>query len=312
MAWTLDRTHQLSRPSRDGLAAVVREIAPRSTVAHVRRLGGGLSTATHIVELRSRSGSTTAVVLKRYRHDDPESATEEWSRLRFVRRADVPTPEPIALDRAGDWFGTPALVMSRLPGRSYVVPTDLDDYLGQLAEVQLAIQDTSLARAPAAVRRPRVAAELKPHEELRRTTTVERAMRVIRSERAAALRADVCFGHGDLHPGNTVWSRRRLVGIADWRHSGLAPRAWEVAYTRVDLAVLLGPAAADRFLGHYRDRFGGELEYLAVWDLEQGLAAMRWCHYWALAYREQGRRDLTDPLAKRRARTFVKRVLERA
>lgn len=312
MAWTLDRTHQLSRPSRDGLAALVREVAPRSTVARVRRLGGGLSTATHIVELRSQAGNATAVILKRYRADDTASPKEEWSRLRFAQRVDVPTPEPIALDRAGDWFGTPALVMRRLPGRSYVVPTDLDGYLGQLAEAQLAIQDTSLARAPAAVRRPRVAAELKPREELRRTPTVDRAIRAIRAERAAALRADVRFGHGDLHPGNIVWSRRRLVGIADWRHSGLAPRAWEVAYTRVDLAVLLGPAVADRFLGHYQDRFAGELEHLRVWDLEQGLAAMRWCHYWALAYREQGRRDLTDAKAKRRARTFVRRVLDRS
>lgn len=77
------------------------------------------------------------------------------------------------------------------------------------------------------------------------------------------------------------------------------------------MAVLLGVAAADRFLDHYLRRWGGELEHLDVWDLSQGLAAMRWCHYWALGYREQGRRDLTDRKAKRRARDFVRRVLER-
>lgn len=213
MAWVLDRSHQLSRPSPDGLSELVRECAPRSKVSRVRRLGGGLSTATHCVEVCSPAGNTTAFVVKRYRPDD-RAAPEEWTKLRFARGVGVPSPEPVAFDRRGDWFGVPAIVMTKLPGRPYLSPSDLDGYLGQLAEALLTIQSTSVARAPAVIRRG-VRRHHEPWRGLRRTDLVERAVEVIDRGRASAMAADRCFGHGDFHPGNTVWARRRLAGIAD-------------------------------------------------------------------------------------------------
>ena len=310
VAWVLDRSHQLSRPSADGLAALVREVAPRSKVVRWRRLGGGLSTATHVVDVRSAAGNITAFVVKRYRPGDT-SAPEEWAKLRFAQGVDVPSPEPVALDRRGEWFGTPAVVMTKLSGRPYLSPSDPDAYLGQLAEAQLTIQSASVARAPVVIRRVRSRPDQPPWTGLRPTELVERAADIVERGRPAALASDLRLGHGDLHPGNTVWARGKLAGIADWRHAAVAPRAYEVAYTRVDLSVLFGPTAADRFLDEYLRRWGGELEHLDVFDLGQGLAAIRWAHYWALAYREQGRRDLTDAKAKCRARDFVRRVLER-
>jgi hypothetical protein len=112
--WDEHRRHLTSRPPPEGLVALANAVAPRSSVHRVRRLGGGLGSATHAITLRERSGTTVDVVLKRYKANaDPR---DEWARLRYATRLDVTTPEPVAFDRRGEWFSTPAIVTRRVAG----------------------------------------------------------------------------------------------------------------------------------------------------------------------------------------------------
>jgi aminoglycoside phosphotransferase (APT) family kinase protein len=128
---------------------------------------------------------------------------------------------------------------------------------------------------------------------------------------ARARTRDVVIAHGDAHPGNVLWSRGRITGVTDWHHAGLFPRGHEVAYARADIAVLVGPRAADDFLDVYEDVAGVRVQDLAIWDLRQGLAAMRWSPLWVFAYRQQGA-SLTAATARGRAGAFVRRALQRA
>jgi aminoglycoside phosphotransferase (APT) family kinase protein len=116
--------------------------------------------------------------------------------------------------------------------------------------------------------------------------------------------------HGDAHPGNLLWQRGRITGITDWQGAHLFPRGREVAYTRTDTAVLLGPRAADAYLEVYEHHLGRPVRDIQIWDLIQGLNAMHWSPLWAFAYREQGS-SLTDELARRHAVAFVRRALKR-
>ena len=78
------------------------------------------------------------VVVKLYRDGDG-TAPLEWSRLEFAQRVAVPVPEPIVADLESAWFGRPAVVMSRLPGRPDLTPKDVDSWVGALGRlVQLA------------------------------------------------------------------------------------------------------------------------------------------------------------------------------
>ena len=229
MDWATHRAHLLSSPAREGLAQLAHEIAPGSLAIRVRRLGGGLATSTHSVDLQSKARKVLRVVLKRYRAEDRTSLLE-WDRLSFARGLSVPSPEPLALDVSGEWFGTPALVMSRLPGRACVLPKHLDPSLEQMATALVKIQDRTVSQAPAALRRPHLVENWKPPSDLRRSEIVKRAI-----------------GHGDFHPGNLLWSREQLTGVIDWSSARIGPRAYEVAYCRADLTVLIGADAAERF-----------------------------------------------------------------
>ena len=70
-----------SRPSAEGLRAMADTVERGARVERVRRLGGGLSSATSAIRLRTRSGRSTDVVLKRFRSDNPVG---EWRRLRYA------------------------------------------------------------------------------------------------------------------------------------------------------------------------------------------------------------------------------------
>lgn len=137
--WEAQRAHVTSRPSGAGLQAMAEAVSRGSTVVRYRRLVGGIMTATSVVCLRTAQRTEFDVVLKRFRDPDDSGCINEWKRLLFARSIDVPSPEPLARDE-GEWFGAPALVMTRLPGRPDVEPDDVEGWLGEIARTQVAIK----------------------------------------------------------------------------------------------------------------------------------------------------------------------------
>ncbi len=93
------------------------------------------------------------VVVKLYRDGDG-TAPLEWSRLEFAQRVALPVPEPIVADLESVWFGRPAVVMSRLPGRPDLTPKDIDSWVGALAQALAELHETPLDGAEGAVTRP--------------------------------------------------------------------------------------------------------------------------------------------------------------
>ena len=307
--WTERRAFQRTRPSRDGLFALARSVVRGPVEVTSRRLGGGIGSAASAVTIRTRSGKRIDVVLKRFSRAWHPDAAREWKRLTFAQRLDVPTPEPLALD-GGGWFGVPALVMARLPGRADVAPRDVDAWADEIARVQVAIHAAPKRGLPV-VMQPRSNSDAwaLPND-LPQTPDVERALEILsrRIKRAGA--RDLVIAHGDAHPGNLLWSRGRISGVTDWQHARLLPRAHEVAYMRADMSVLLGPRAADAFLAAYERRFGERVGDVGLWDIRQALGGVRWAWVWTHPYREQGA-ELTEPVAKRRAAAFLRRAIAR-
>ncbi|HVE92852.1 MAG TPA: aminoglycoside phosphotransferase family protein, partial [Actinomycetota bacterium] len=239
---------------------------------------------------------------------DDDTAPQEWDRLNCASAVEVPTPEPVAIDASGAWFGAPALVMRRLNGRPLHAPADLDTWLREIAQALIAVAGGPRRGVPAAVRERR---PWQPPRGLRLTALTGPAVDLLQRELPKVPRRGQVFAHCDFHPGNLLWSRGRLSGVVDWSAARLAPRAWDVAYCRADLCVLLGLRAADRMLEHYERISGARLEHLPLYDLACGLSALRWSHLWAGAYAEQGRRDLTTGKVKARSAALVRRSLAR-
>ena len=269
-------------PRHPGWKALAAAVTPGARVTRLRRLVGGAGADAYDVTL---DRAPLQVVVKLYRDGDG-TAPLEWSCLEVAQRATAPVPEPIAADLEAVWFGRPAIVMSRLPGRADVTPKDVDAWIRALAQTLTELHETAVDGAEAVLTRP-------PRAKAWRAPMGEHAPLdacAIRSlaERLPALPSERVFTHGDFHPGNVLWHRGRISGVVDWSHARLDARWSELAYCRAEVCLLLGPDIADRLADAYSDIVGYASDELAVYDLMSVLHTRRYLPKSLDPYRDQG------------------------
>ncbi|MBM7791141.1 phosphotransferase family protein [Tenggerimyces flavus] len=285
-----------------GWAAVIAESVPGASVRGVSRVGGGVVAETFAVDT-----SDGGVIVKRYPRRRSTTVQNEWERLSFAQRMDVPVPRPLALDAEGRWFGMPALAMTRLDGSPDVSPSNVDGWLQELASALAAIHATDTAGAGGALLRKSAVETWRPPKPRRPSTLVDHTVAAIQCHLPNVSWQPVLI-HGDFHPGNTLWNDGKLTGIADWCESRLGPAAYELAYCRADVALLLDREAADRLTDHYVTAGGATPQDLPVFDLVCGLDALRKSARMLTAYRQQGRTDSPRQFADR-ASAFLRHTL---
>ena len=247
-----------------GWALLADAVAPGAGVTRLRRLVGGGSSEAYDVTLDRAPGR---VVVKVFRQGD-HTAPQEWRRLEFAQRVALPVPEPIAADLDGEWFGRPALVLSRLTGRPDIAPKDVESWIGSLASAMAALHETPRDGAEVALTQPPLAETWRPPPGPPDPLT-SRVVAAVTAHLPSLPSAHV-FTHGDLNPSNVLWHRGRISGLVDWSAARLDSRWSELAYCRGSVGLLLGPDVADRLAAAYSDLVGptddadGEL---AVYDL---------------------------------------------
>jgi len=269
------------RPS--GWKALAEAVTPGARVTRLRRLTGGAGgTDAYDVTL---DRTPRRVVVKLY-PDGDGTASLEWSRLEFAQRVSAPVPEPIAADLESVWFGRPAVVMSRLPGRPDVTPKDADSWVAALAQALTQLHETVLDGAAGALTRPSRAETWHPPAGEHDPLTAAAVSAV--TARVPSLSSERVFTHGDFHPGNVLWHRGRISGIVDWSAARLDARWSELAYCRADVCLLLGPDVADRLADAYSDIVSDTSDDLAVYDLMWLFNIRQYAQVALDAYREQG------------------------
>lgn len=293
------KAHRRSRPSVAGLARLASALPVTEPLRVVRRLRGGIASATHLL-----AAGDAQFVLKRY-PSRPELVEAEWRGLVIANDAALPVPAAIAVDSAGEWFESPALVMSRIAGRGDLAPRNTDSYVEDVSEVLARVHAVPVESAvglrtlePSS----RALDEEVPEGLLPRNTLMQvREAIAVLPEIAAGEAKTFC--HGDCHPGNLLWRRGRLTGLIDWSHACTGFRWWEMASMRLELALFTDWDVAAEVQRRYEARVGLHSQDQALWDLFSVHAAHRWAHAWLEGYQEQGRTDLdVDQLAVRLTR----------
>jgi aminoglycoside phosphotransferase (APT) family kinase protein len=225
------------------------------------------------------------VVVKLYRDGD-DTAPLEWSRLAFALRATMPSPEPIVADLESVWFGRPAIVMSRLRGRPDLTPNDVDSWVRSLAQALAELHETPVDGAEGAVTRPprfeNWSAPAGEHDPL--TAAAVSAV----TARLPLRTSGRVLTHGDFHPGNVLWQRRRISGVVDWSAARLDSRWYDVAYCRASACIHHGPDVADRVTAAYTSIVGGVSDELAMFDLMCVLSSRHYLADSLAADQEQG------------------------
>jgi aminoglycoside phosphotransferase (APT) family kinase protein len=278
---------------------MIAEIAPGASTSLVRPIDGGLASATSAVD--TTAGDFIVKVFPPHRRAE---AGPEWERLIFAQRvAGVPVPVPVALDADGRWFGSPALVMSRLPGRSDISPTDIDSWIRQVAHALAAIHETDTTAAAGSLLGDPPLGHWAIGDwerlQLAPSALVDRCVAAIRRHRLLPDGAPV-LAHGDFHAANLVWDRGTLTGVVDWSAARRSSRWFEFAQCRAGLALLFGMRGVRRLTKHYLDVADLTPVDLPVFDLMAGLVAQRLGpSRWLPSYRHHGCTDTPRQLAAR-------------
>ena len=274
-------------PSPETLAWVGRAVGGDEVVA-VRRLTGGIATATHLLRLRSGR----QVVLRRHRErwvrEDPTVVAGEVDVLEHVRACGLPrAPELLAADLDGsEGGGRAALLLARLPGRIDLAPADRSDWLRQMADALAGIHAqpapssvTSVgpSRPPHWMRRVEEPPPWSAHPAL-----WARALELVWETTPAPVRTHPVLVHGDYQHFNLLWSRGRLTGVVDWSRAQEQPLDVDLGHCRLNLVLLYGTEAADAFLHRYEEVSGVAVD--PWWDL---LETVEFLPTWANTIRRQ-------------------------
>ncbi|GAA1586309.1 phosphotransferase family protein [Actinoplanes couchii] len=223
----------------------------------VRQLAGGTHAVTHLVRT---ARPARRMVLHRYPAGDT-AATRQAAVLTALDGLDGLAPELIAADPTGQRTGTPATLITCLPGR-----TDLTSMPPEVAAEQLG---RVLARIHA-----------------------------VPLDRVGPLRdlpfdGDPVLTHFDFWAGNVLWTGREITGVVDWSGACRAPRGFDVGWARLDLFLLHGAPTADMFLNAYQRAAGTTVPDVAFWDRRAVTSADRTVEEWHPNYASLGRADLT-------------------
>jgi aminoglycoside phosphotransferase (APT) family kinase protein len=310
-------TDDRRRPLRDEeLARIAHAIDPNARATHSAPILGGLDAATYALDL-DIGGDRRELVVRIFTlpvHRDGAAARRYWKAIAGIPvDAPVLVPRPVHLDAEGALVGLPCMVMTRLPGTPLARPANEDSWIDQLAGAVASIHGVDVNTLPRDYARGPEAIELvKTRLEYWAPKILEDLWREVADAlRSAALRVNsngTVLTHGDFWFGNTLWSGERLTGIVDWDGAQIDDPGFDVGYARGDLQLVLGGTAPDRFLARYEAR-RGKLLSIAFWDLVSTLPAFRWLDDWVAGYREVGRSELTDDLARERFASFVRAAL---
>ncbi len=305
------------RPKREAMERLLSEIAPGGRITAINRLRGGISCGMHGVNITDRTGAKLRVVVRRYNNwwvdNDPEVAEREFKTLEILEKAGVPAPRPVWLDADGDVFDAPTIVQTWLPGRADLAPVDLDVWIGGLAEALAVLhraQFDPAATAHLSNHPDQLAREIKSEGFIGRCVKHPNGEQILEALDASwPAMANRSLVHTDYWPGNTVWSRGVMTGIVDWESPALGEPAYDVAYCRMDLTMLFGPDAADRFQARYEDVSGNRIEMPHFWDLLAATRALPDPATWLPGYLDLGRADITKRVMRSRFRKFVQQAL---
>ena len=120
-----------------------------------RRLTGGITSSIHRLAVETRRGTRTQVVLRRWTPsawddtaDAPQLVERERHVLRGLESTDVPAPLVLAFDPTGESTGVPALLMTRVPGRVDLTPTDPKVWLRQIVAMAVRIHELDVDAEP--------------------------------------------------------------------------------------------------------------------------------------------------------------------
>ena len=116
---------------------VVRKVDPQSKLLRTWELKGGISARMMALEIERSDSQTKKMIVRQHGDVDlkhnPQVAADEFKLLQFLQSVGVAAPMPYHLDQSGEIFSTPYIVIEYIEGEPEFAPSDVTDFILQLA-----------------------------------------------------------------------------------------------------------------------------------------------------------------------------------
>lgn len=263
--------------SQDMVEALLEKVAPGAFLQSWALFAGSFSNETSRLLIKTAVGAESSLVIRRYAvfgsYDRGEKASREFRTLQLLQQHNVPAPAPLLLDTNGELLGSPGIVTSYVPGRQVITPPHTAIWVNELAHtlarihaIPLTSQETDyLLDANREVvwflRGDKVTESMAAHPD---GAVVWQA---VHDELPQIQPTAPALVHVDYWLGNILWQDGRITAVLDWEEAASGDPGYDVAYLRVELAMLGGEALADQFLAAYVTASGHPVPNLAFWEL---------------------------------------------
>ena len=243
-------------------------IGAGATVAHVRSLHGGAP--PWMLRIERRGGVTDAVLrtvsLGRIA---PFMIRTGAAALAAAERAGLSAPRLISADLDGEKAGAVATLESVVLGESAWPPPTSLERLRAAGAALVPVHSVAMAPMKDLRFRPRPIAVddfagARRTGRMPSTPLLEAADELILAhglpEHGAA------FVHGDVWPGNIIWTRDATPVLIDWKTAGVGAPGVDLGELRKQVAIIFGPDAPDVVLDGWERAAGTSAEDVAYWD----------------------------------------------
>jgi len=305
------------------LEQLVHTFAPNSKLLGVWNLKGGISADMAALEIEDRDGQRRKWIVRRpadgtlQRH--PHAARDEFRLLQIARSMGLATPTPYHLDRSGEIFSTPYLVIDYIEGEIEFAPADLAGCMRQMAAHLAQIHSIDGANQDLAFLSVKQGKCVEMCRERAADINVSLDEEHIRAALASIWPVPQqnapTLLHGDYWPGNILWRDGKLVAVIDWEDAALGDPLIDLAISRLDIAWIFGIEAMLTFTDHYQSLTNIDYTNLAYWDLCAALRLIRLAgadlENWVAFFPPFGRPDITVQTLKADYNHFITQALAR-
>lgn len=254
-------------------------LVPQSELISITVPDGSFSNYTNIVTAKLKDGSLYKIVVRRYKvfgnYDRGEKAVREFKTFKLLNRHQVPSPEALYLDEAGEVLEIPGIVSKFVDGKLLLdtAPADPFDWASKLAKTLARIHSVPCgdeekkflldgnSEASWFVRNdlpPQYMQDYPGGTDLWHLT--KKLYPQIESVSPTLM-------HIDYWSGNILWHENEISAVIDWEEAAYGDPAYDVAYARLNMVLMSLPEAADGFLRVYESEMGRRIKNLGFWEL---------------------------------------------
>lgn len=263
----------------------------------------------HLIAANQSEYVLRLFTLKSWLKNEPDLARHEAFALEAALTGNFASPSLIGFDETGELAGTPAVLMTMLPGNVILEPFNGDLWVKQLAKTLSEIHQIKARDFSWQYKHWYDPNQLKKPDWTKVPVSFEQLIQYLKKP---APKMPTVFLHRDYHPANLLWQNGKISGVVDWVNACLGPAMVDVSHCRLNLVSLYGVEVADKFLDAWLN-LAGEEHYSLWWDVN-GLAS-GWVFTEPISvyggWADFGKTDLTVEIISSRLDEFVQSLGEK-